>query len=529
MTLRGPQWENVRVLVLFDMMDKVFFRRVHECLGKGKLSAPTKQLKMANSTIIPSVMHWAEEMEIWGVIVVVEFEVFDSGGLDIAAGKLLQAAFGVVHDIVADIILIDVGGHTVVLQNQHPDAVEKRWRTQICEDMEHAATSVVDAGEAAETQVERLGDDDKAGTHAAFIGAVSCACPCEDMEHAATSVMDAGEAAETQVERLGDDDKAGTHAAFIGAVSDSDLFNLKCVEAILKLIRIGPNLTEEQQARVHKFVMVHTNVFALAISKVRVTKGAVYMLKIPKDTEFSLKVNQHPFTKLQAALVHCHVDELITTGTLRPITAQDVKCINPIHLVEKDKGVGLSYNQLLHEVNDQCVAAGLLLADNLPLWDPERPVHEPQPPKWCICGTFPELNKLLKTVPMLQGNIHDKQCRLSGHRYMSIYDFMSGFFTLAIHDEVQPYIVIYIPGGFFRLHAHAVWTDRHPDMIMELFVDNGGSVVDTFDGMMGKLETIFACLRKEDLSVSPAKTQLFMMEATFAGSVIGPKGVSPDL
>jgi hypothetical protein len=109
---------------------------------------------------------------------------------------------------------------------------------------------------------------------------------------------------------------------------------------------------------------------------------------------------------------------------------------------------------------------------------------------------------------MPQGDIRDKQRRLSGHRYVSIFDFASGFFALVVADEVQPYIVIFVPGrGFFAYtrmpfgltDAPTAYTcmvaaklyDLTMAEIMELFVDDGGAAADTFDEMLGKLETIF--------------------------------------
>jgi hypothetical protein len=64
---------------------------------------------------------------------------------------------------------------------------------------------------------------------------------------------------------------------------------------------------------------------------------------------------------------------------------------------------------------------------------------------------------------------------------------------------------------------------------MELFVDDGGTAADEFAEMLDKLRVIFSYIRAGNLSLSASKTKLFMTETLFAGSTVGPKGVSPDL
>jgi hypothetical protein len=140
---------------------------------------------------------------------------------------------------------------------------------------------------------------------------------------------------------------------------DTDPFNPDRVACILELVQIGPDLTQEQRERVRAFVAAHADVFALAVSEVRVAKGAVYVPKIPADHEFSLKIHQRPWTKPQCTNVNPQIYELVAAGVLRPIKVQDVKCVNPIHLAEKNQEPGLTFNELLHEVNDQCIRAGL--------------------------------------------------------------------------------------------------------------------------------------------------------------------------
>lgn len=64
---------------------------------------------------------------------------------------------------------------------------------------------------------------------------------------------------------------------------------------------------------------------------------------------------------------------------------------------------------------------------------------------------------------------------------------------------------------------------------LELFVDDGGTKDDMFTGMMAKMRQIFQCCREHNLLLSPTKCHLLMTETTFAGTMVGPDGVQPDL
>jgi len=135
---------------------------------------------------------------------------------------------------------------------------------------------------------------------------------------------------------------------------------------------------------------------------------------------------------------------------------------------------------------------------------------------------------------------------LSGHKYISVFDFASGFYAVKIPEDSRPFMAFYIEGrGYFwykqmpmgltgapttfckmtATHLHDLITD----MTMELFIDDGGSAGDTFEEMLEKLERIFQRCREQKLSLSPMKCRLFMTETTFAGATVGLAGVQPDL
>jgi hypothetical protein len=191
---------------------------------------------------------------------------------------------------------------------------------------------------------------------------------------------------------------------------------------------------------------------------------------------------------------------------------------------------------------------GKLPAFTLPEWDiaAEAPPEQPGPQKWCICQNFNEVNKHTVIAPMPQGDIQAKQQRLSGYRYVSVFNFASGFYAVEIPQESWPYTAFYVEGrGYFWYkwmpmgltgapstfcemtanHLH----DLLANSTMELFIDDGGCAHNTFEGMLEKLKQIFQRCREHKLSLSPTKCRLFMTETMFAGATVGPKGIQPDL
>jgi hypothetical protein len=65
--------------------------------------------------------------------------------------------------------------------------------------------------------------------------------------------------------------------------------------------------------------------------------------------------------------------------------------------------------------------------------------------------------------------------------------------------------------------------------LFELFVDDGGMGADDFDSSLADLRVLFTRCRERKLTLSAAKSQFFVTEATFAGARVGPDGIKPDL
>ena len=289
--------------------------------------------------------------------------------------------------------------------------------------------------------------------------------------------------------------------------------------------------------------------FALSVSEVTQVPGAVHHLNIPTNAKFSTKVQQRPLTPPQRQYLNKKIDEMLEAGVIKHIEPSQVKCVSPTVLVHKaHEGGGLTLEELQQRINAECVKAGLKSHFGLPVKEQEPDVPKPntKEQKWRICQNFAKINRVTEIAAMPQGDIRLKQQKLSGHRFVSVFDFTSGFYAVKIAEESRPYVAFYMEGwGYFwyakmpfgltgapstfahmmAMHLHDLLTDK----VMELFVDDGGTAADTFEDMTAKLRRIFTRVREWELSLSAAKSQFFMTKATFAGGRVGPKGVLPDL
>jgi len=320
------------------------------------------------------------------------------------------------------------------------------------------------------------------------------------------------------------------------------------VVKILELVEIGKDVTNAQCQEVKCLIVEYADCFALSLSEVNLVPGMVHKLDIPESATFHTKIPQRSFNPDQRTFMAAKVQEMLKGGIIRPMHPGEVRCVAPSVLAQKaHKNTGLSLDELKHKVNDECINYGLPAAFDLPPCPPPSDDYSvPIPPKkWCLCQDFGEINKVTTIAPVPQGDIRAKQLRLSGHRYLHVFDFAAGFYGIVIHPDSQPYIMFYVEGlGYFAYErmpfritggpsefGHMVAKHLHDlitDGTCENFVDDGGSVADSFEEGMAKLQRILEQVRKEKLSLSPGKLRVFMTEAVFAGACIGPGGVSPD-
>ncbi|KAJ7334645.1 hypothetical protein DFH08DRAFT_965395 [Mycena albidolilacea] len=188
----------------------------------------------------------------------------------------------------------------------------------------------------------------------------------------------------------------------------TDPHNPKRVTAVLDAVTMGSDLTEKQHGAVRDFVTEFADCFALSMKEVMPIPGAEHTMNIPKDTTFNTKVHQRPTTPVQKEWYNGVIDEMLAAGIIEGINPKDVKCVSPTTLAQKahQNGKTRTILELKHQINDQCMAAGIPASFTLP----ERPpamseVDDPKKPSWHVCHDYRELNSKTKVAAMPQGDI----------------------------------------------------------------------------------------------------------------------------
>jgi hypothetical protein len=282
-------------------------------------------LHMMNGTLVKSQAMWVGMIDLNGVRVQGTLEVFNSGGgWSFLFGKLMLRAFRVTHDYEKDTIQVRDNKKTMELEND--------------------IDSVYYASKKGKTTPKTV-DWKQHGTnpHADPVWAVSD-------EHGEYEL--GPEWTEVTLEEL--EEEADTFTR------QTNLFNRKRVNALLKAIAIGDDLSEEQKMKVHSLIAAHADCFALSVKEVVPAENTTLDLNIPEGTQLPMKTRQHTFTPLQRQYLHKKVLEMLEVGIIERVDPSKVKCMSPTTLGQKQhEGAGLTLEELQCRVNEECEAAGL--------------------------------------------------------------------------------------------------------------------------------------------------------------------------
>jgi hypothetical protein len=165
----------------------------------------------------------------------------------------------------------------------------------------------------------------------------------------------------------------------------SEPFKGKRIEAVLRAVQIGTDLSEEQHATVRNLIATYADCFALSVREVIPAQGARLDLNIPHDASLPLKVWQRAFTPPQRQYLHHKVLEMLDAGIIERADPAKIKCVSQTTLGQKQHdGAGLTLEELQRKVNEECIAAGLTPHFQVPPRDlgeePEK--EEPREQKW---------------------------------------------------------------------------------------------------------------------------------------------------
>jgi hypothetical protein len=126
-----------------------------------------------------------------------------------------------------------------------------------------------------------------------------------------------------------------------------DPFNPERIQAILKAVTVGENLTSEEHRKVCDLIGAHADCFTLSVHEVIPAKDAKLHLEVPDDTPLPTKTCQQTFTPPQRHYLHKKIFKMLEVGIIEQTDPAKIKCISPTTLGQKQHdGTGLTLEEL---------------------------------------------------------------------------------------------------------------------------------------------------------------------------------------
>lgn len=333
-------------------------------------------------------------------------------------------------------------------------------------------------------------------------------------------------------------------------------FAKKRIAEILEKIEIGNDLTQDQRERVETLVSEYADIFALSLSEVLYVDWYTHKLNFDPETKFTTKINQRPVTEAQKGWFNEILDDMEKAHVIQRVPGEFIKNLSSTNLAPKDAGkTGLTRTEVLREVNAECIRNGLP-----PFWEEVilpgetnealleavegKAPHETKT-KWRVCHAFNALNKATQVPPFPVGDLKRKHEFAAGHRWASVIDFAAGYYAVPLDDDSVPYVAFYVEGrGYYVYLRMPFGLTGAPTTFCEMvaialddmigrelvnWMDDICIPGDVFETKLQNLRRFFDRCRSRNLSLSPSKTKLFFTEVLFAGAMVGPQGIRPNL
>ncbi|QRV90579.1 Retrovirus-related Pol polyprotein from transposon [Ceratobasidium sp. AG-Ba] len=297
-----------------------------------------------------------------------------------------------------------------------------------------------------------------------------------------------------------------------------DPFEAAQVTEVLSKIKIGMDLSPKQLESVQNLVREFADVFALSLLEVLPVDFIQHRLDIPAGTSFPRRAGQKRLTEPQRRWLYKVLDDREQAKIVAKVPQDQVAAVSPTNVVPKPGGAELpSLETLRRMANKQC------RLHNIPIMWPEA---EEKP------------HKERKPLAAMQRKV-------AGHRWISVMDFMAGFNVVPMAPESVPYTRFHVNGqGYYMYLRMPFGLSGAPTTFCEMvsaalhnligtdikvWMDDVAAPCNEFETGLRGLRNIFVKCRAHGLSLSPAKTVLFMTEARFAGARCSRQGVHLDL
>ncbi|QRW10689.1 Retrovirus-related Pol polyprotein from transposon opus [Ceratobasidium sp. AG-Ba] len=326
----------------------------------------------------------------------------------------------------------------------------------------------------------------------------------------------------------------------------SNPFKPERVAEILDKIRFGDKLTVEQRVQAEDLVREFADIFALNLSEVLPVDFAQMKLDIPEGSTFPKRTGQRKLTEPQRQALYAMLDDLEEAKIVERVNQDQVAAVSPINMVPKPGGAERpSLKTLQQMANSECQKYDIPIEHpEAGFYDPDASRRPAKPAKWRLVLNFAAVNKVTQIRSFPMGDLGAKQQAVAGHEFVSVMDLQAGFHAIPMAPESVPYTGFYVEGRghyvyrrmpFGLTGAPTVFCEMVAEAfhdllgkILEVWMDDMATAADDFDTGLGSLWSIFEQCRTHKISLSAAKTVLFMSEATFAGARVSKAGIKPD-
>ncbi|XP_078476934.1 uncharacterized protein LOC144737926 isoform X1 [Lampetra planeri] len=241
--------------------------------------------------------------------------------------------------------------------------------------------------------------------------------------------------------------------------------------------------------------------------------------------KFSDVFSKHKYDIGCTDLLRHHID----TGDAAPVR------LNPFRLSPAEK------EHVQSAVNDM-LEADIISPSSSP-WGAPIVLVKKQDGSLRFCVDFRRLNKISVADAYPLPRMDKSLDALSGARYFSTLDLLSGFWQLPLDEESKPKTAFRTPGGLFQfnrlpmgLHSSPATFQRLMELVLSglqwetclIYLDDVIVFSKTFEEHLQRLRGVFLRMRSAKLKFKPAKCHLFCKSVRYLGHIVDSSGISTD-
>ncbi|KAG9088268.1 hypothetical protein FS749_002317 [Ceratobasidium sp. UAMH 11750] len=140
----------------------------------------------------------------------------------------------------------------------------------------------------------------------------------------------------------------------------TDPFKPERVAEILRKVRIGDSLSQEQKTKVENLLGEYADIFALNLSEVLPVDIKQMRLNVPEGATFPKRAGQRKLTKPQRQALYTTLDELEAARIIEQVSQDQVAAVSPLNVVPKPGGTERpSLATLQRMANTECRKYGI--------------------------------------------------------------------------------------------------------------------------------------------------------------------------